>query len=270
MIDAGDAAASNHTVPSVGEQSTDVAMAPADAGAPLTNTDGRLVPVARRGLWWLARQLAPNRDDGLTKRMAAEFRWKWFAGGDSEWRAGMVDVVNARLRRHLAAHVPGWNVTDMTSSDKVIGLHDQVSDALFGNGGDLSTLKARAEFHRTQDEEQCVYKCALAPSPPPAAPSPQPATPKTPPHARPSSSVSYKKLEMYTEDWMLDFILGQILQQLEAFDVDSLADKWFTAPVNEFIHPGTVSPPPFDYASDPDITGLHMDDDDDASSGDEA
>ena len=55
MIDAGDAAASNHTVPSVGEQSTDVAMAPADAGAPLTNTDGRFVPVARRGFWWLAR-----------------------------------------------------------------------------------------------------------------------------------------------------------------------------------------------------------------------
>lgn len=70
--------------PAAGTESTDVAMAPADAGAPLTNTDGRFVPAARRGLWWLARQLAPNHDDGLTKQMEAEFRWKWFAGGDSE------------------------------------------------------------------------------------------------------------------------------------------------------------------------------------------
>ena len=177
----------------------------------------------------------------------------------------MVDVVNARLRRHLAANVPGWSETgetDMTSSDKVVGLHEQVSAALFDNGGDLSTLKARAGFHRTQTKKEWVEKRGPwgHPPPPPATPSPQPATPKAPPHARPSSSVSYKNLEMYTEDWMLDFILGQILLQLEAFDVDSLADKWFTAPVNEFIHPGTVSPPPLEYASDPPMSDLYMDD----------
>ena len=48
---------------------------------------------------------------------------------------------------------------------------------------------------------------------------------------------------MYTTDWMLDFINVQILLLLEANDVDSLADKDFTDPVNEFILPGLLPPP---------------------------
>ena len=69
---------------------------------------------------------------------------------------------------------------------------------------------------------------------------------------------------MYTTDWMLDFINDQILLLLEANDVDSLADKDFTDPVNEFILPGLLPPPPLDYASlvdsDPDMPGLQIGD----------
>ena len=142
-------------------------MTPADAGAPLTHGEGGFVPVAHRGLQWVAQQLAPSVEDDELARLQAEYRWKWFAGGDSESREDFVTDVNAELRRHLAGNMPGWCAA-MTSSAKVVGLHEQVARALYGNRGDLSELKARAAFHRTQTKEQCVEWCA-----PPAPRGPQ-------------------------------------------------------------------------------------------------
>ena len=167
-------------VPSAGGRPMDVAMTPADAGAPLTHGEGGFVPVAHRGLQWVAQQLAPSVEDGELARLQAEYRWKWFAGGDSESREDFVTDVNAELRRHLAGNMPGWCAA-MTSSAKVVGLHEQVARALYGNRGDLSELKARAAFHRTQTKEQCVDWCATRATP---------ATPShdLPPHAQPPPS----------------------------------------------------------------------------------
>ena len=52
---------------------------------------------------------------------------------------------------------------------------------------------------------------------------------------------------MYTEEWILDFVNKQILLELEAHDVDSLAEStYFTDPVNRFVwpHPSSRPPPP--------------------------
>lgn len=216
----------------------DATMTSADAGAPLTHGEGECVPFAYRGLQWVAQQLAPSVEDGELAGLRAEYRWKWFAGGDSESREDFVFDVNDRLQRHLAGNMPGWCAA-MTSSAKVVGLYEQVARALYGNRGDLSELKARAAFHRTQTKEQCV-DCD-------------------------------NNLEMYTSDWMLDFINEQILLLLEANDVDSLADKDFTDPVNEYIPPGLLPPPPLDYASlvdsDPDMSGLSVTSDAEGAGG---
>ena len=128
----------------------------APAGAPF-------VPVAQRGLRWVGRQLAANEDDGPRARLRSEFRWKWFAAGDVEWRREVERAINEGLQLHLAENMRGWR-WEMTYLPKVISLHEQVFLALFGDDGDLSKLKERAAFHRTQTKEQCTERCACSTS----------------------------------------------------------------------------------------------------------
>ena len=64
-------------------------------------------------------------------------------------------------------------------------------------------------------------------------------------HARLLSPASEANLEMYTEEWILDFINKQILLELESNDVDSLAEEtYFTDPVHRFVIPPPPSRPP--------------------------
>ena len=129
---------------------------PAYPGAP---PGAPFVPVAQRGLRWVGRQLGANDDDGSRARLLSEFRWKWFAAGEFEWRRDVERAINEGLQQHLANNMPGWR-WEMTYLPKVINLHEQVFLALFDNDGDLSKLKARAAFHRTQTKEHCIDRCA--------------------------------------------------------------------------------------------------------------
>ena len=136
---------------------------PAYPGAP---PGAPFVPVSQRGLRWVGRQLAATEeDDGSRAKLFSDFRWKWVAAGDFEWRHDVERATNQGLQQHLVNNMPGWT-WEMAYLPNVINLHEQVYHALFDDDGDLGKLKARAAFHRTQTKEQCIDRCAL-PTPPP-------------------------------------------------------------------------------------------------------
>ena len=110
---------------------------PAYPGAP---PGAPFVPVSQRGLRWVGRQLAATEeDDGSRAKLFSDFRWKWVAAGDFEWRHDVERATNQGLQQHLVNNMPGWT-WEMAYLPKVINLHEQVYHALFDDDGDLSKV----------------------------------------------------------------------------------------------------------------------------------
>ena len=111
---------------------------------------------------------APNIDDStlhqrsseIGKRLGAsgessvEHRWAWFAEGDREWRTGFESYLHERLTGLPASPEAQYEITE------------HLTDALWGHGGSLAELKARAKQHC----ETLGLDRAKCHQPPPALP----------------------------------------------------------------------------------------------------
>ena len=108
--------------------------------------------------WKLATKLGPNSQNAPQDEQAvhlAAHRWAWFASGDREWRAGFERHVKRRLEAHMGLHLePGEDDAFF------VEVWEEVHNALWLHGGDLSELKKRATAHYERGLEGCQEKCA--------------------------------------------------------------------------------------------------------------
>ena len=108
--------------------------------------------------WKLATMLGPNSQNAPQDEQAvhlAAHRWAWFADGDREWRAGFGRHVQRRLEAHMGLHLdPGEDDAFF------VEVWEEVHNALWLRGGDLSELKKRATAHYERGLEGCKEKCA--------------------------------------------------------------------------------------------------------------
>ena len=108
--------------------------------------------------WKLATKLGPNSQNAPQDEQAvhlAAHRWAWFADGDREWRAGFGRHVQRRLEAHMGLHLePGEDDAFF------VEVWEEVHNALWLHGGDLSELKKRATAHYERGSQGCQEKCA--------------------------------------------------------------------------------------------------------------
>jgi hypothetical protein len=96
-------------------------------------------------------------------------RWTWFAAGDDEWRDGFEQWLRYDHMAESALHL---------TEDGRAAVSEVVHDLLWGHGGSLAELRARARGHRQAGEALCRIKyvairCAMLDSTTPSlSPSP--------------------------------------------------------------------------------------------------
>jgi hypothetical protein len=174
-------------------------------------------------------------------------RWTWFAAGDDEWRDGFEQWLRYD---HMAESALAADLLHLTEDGRA-AVSEVVHDLLWGRGGSLAELRARARGHRQAGEALCRIKyvairCAKLDSTTPFTLSLAMLDSTTPftLSLSPYPLNSDEHCQLGTRYWVMDITLDAILKQIDLQHVDLALweERPLGAPRGETL-PGPASAP---------------------------